>query len=111
MREKIVSPFTHKDSTDHEDASTYVADFQLPDDGTPNSAQHLRVKVIVPNDLEVESTEIALSVLGMDKTKERPLGYFETRAHDALAGLLYGAVTRRKVDRFRPVPRGKEDRR
>ena len=96
------SPFEFIGETDHEDAGTYRADFQLPDDGTPNSAQHLRVKVVIPYDLQTKSAEIALSVLSLDKSKERKLGYFETREHTGLACLLYGVARKVTVEKFEP---------
>jgi len=85
----IKTGFSYVRDNDAEDGGIYEALFPLLDDGTPDSAQHLLVRVVTH---EGNPLDVTLEVLSMNKTKRRTLGALETRNMEAASCLLYGAA-------------------
>jgi len=89
------------------DGSTYEATFPLPDDGTPGSERHLRIRVTTHTDTP---SEVALDIVLTGLNKVRHVGCFETRDIGALADLLYPEATKITKTYLIPVVhKSKED--
>ena len=76
--------FVQVDESD--ESTTYGADFQLPDDGTPGDGRFLQIRVEVPDN--GGNVEVRLSVREQGG-KIHPIGSFETADLAGIASILY----------------------
>lgn len=72
--------------TNDEGNDIYKLCVQLPDDGTPDSQQHLIIKVVIKQD---EPADLILDVLSSNTSRKWRLAATTTGQKDALARLLY----------------------
>ena len=80
------------------DGSVFEATFELPDDGTPDSARQLRVRVVTHED---KPSDVILDIVLPKLRKEKRVGSFESMDNDRIADLLYPVaqcVTRTHIE-------------
>lgn len=87
--------------TNDDGNDVYELCVQLPDDGFPDSQQHLVIRVHIWQD---DPADVILEILSSNKTKKWRLASTQTGEKEALARLLYPVA--RKVTKILIEPTG-----